>query len=394
MERANENLHAVPKPLNFRATSTRRALAEIKVPIPPSNPITKKQLSEKNAAVSHRPITRRYAASLQANRGQFSNLPLKVPKIKDPVYISDSESTTPMIEEEVEEMDIKLGETNEVEMEDILDESDLDIDSADLKDPLSVSEYVVEIHNNYRKIEEISSVNPDYMLNQPDVNERMRAILIDWLIEVHYRFELMEETLFLTVNIIDRFLEREKVARKKLQLVGVTALLLACKYEEVSVPVVEDLVLISDRAYSREEILEMEWIMAKTLQFDMSVPTPYLFMKRFLKAAQSDRQTELLSLFLVELVLLEYKMLKYKPSLLAAASVYTAQCSLNHFKSWTRSSQVHSGYSEDQLFECARLMVDLHQKAGSGKHTSVHRKYSTYKFGCAAKSEPALVLLD
>lgn len=74
---------------------------------------------------------------------------------------------------------------------------------------------------------------------------------------MHYKFELMDETLFLTVNIIDRFLEKRVVPRKKLQLVGVTAMLLACKYEEVSVPVVEDLVLISDRAYTKGEILEM-----------------------------------------------------------------------------------------------------------------------------------------
>ena len=76
-------------------------------------------------------------------------------------------------------------------------------------------------------------------------------------LQVHYKFELMEETLFLTVNIIDRFLARMTVARKKLQLVGVTAMLLACKYEELSVPMVEDFVLITDRAYTREEILEM-----------------------------------------------------------------------------------------------------------------------------------------
>lgn len=67
----------------------------------------------------------------------------------------------------------------------------------------------------------------------------------------------MDETLFLTVNIIDRFLARQTIVRKKLQLVGVTAMLIACKYEEVSVPVVEDLVLISDRAYTRDDILEM-----------------------------------------------------------------------------------------------------------------------------------------
>jgi hypothetical protein len=74
---------------------------------------------------------------------------------------------------------------------------------------------------------------------------------------VHYKFELMDETLYLTVNLIDRFLAAQPVVRKKLQLVGVTAMLLACKYEEVSVPVVEDFIVISDRAYSRKEVLDM-----------------------------------------------------------------------------------------------------------------------------------------
>lgn len=67
----------------------------------------------------------------------------------------------------------------------------------------------------------------------------------------------MDETLYLMVTLIDRFLECQIVVRKKLQLVGITAMLLACKYEEVTVPVVEDLILISDRAYTREEVLAM-----------------------------------------------------------------------------------------------------------------------------------------
>jgi len=129
----------------------------------------------------------------------------------------------------------------------------------------------------------------------------------------------MEETLYLTINLIDRFLAvHQHIARKKLQLVGVTAMLLACKYEEVSVPVVDDLILISDKAYTRTEILDMvksftkscpdynhgcsalyvddhycvlqEKLMANTLQFNFCLPTPYVFMRRFLKAAQSDKK--------------------------------------------------------------------------------------------------------
>ncbi|WOL09745.1 hypothetical protein Cni_G18498 [Canna indica] len=278
-------------------------------------------------------------------------------------------------------------------MEDLVTETIPDIDSCDSKNPLAVVDYVKDLYTFYRQTEVASCASPDYMSNQFDINEKMRAILIDWLIEVHYKFELMDETLFLTVNIIDRFLEKQEIVRKKLQLVGVTAMLLACKYEEVSVPVVEDLVLISDRAYTREEILEMERQILNTLQFNMSVPTPYVFMKRFLKAAESDKKLELLSFFIIELCLVEHKMLQFRPSLLAAAAVYTAQCSLRGHKHWTKTSEMHTTYLEDQLLECSRLMVDFHQKAGLGKLTGVYRKYSTFKYGCTAKSEPALFLL-
>ncbi|PKI55115.1 hypothetical protein CRG98_024406 [Punica granatum] len=232
------------------------------------------------------------------------------------------------------------------------------------------------------------------MEQQFDINERMRGILIDWLIEVHYKFELMDETLCLMVNLIDRFLAVQPIVRKKLQLVGVTAMLLACKYEEVSVPVVEDLILISDKAYSRKEVLEMERLMVNTLQFNMSVPTPYVFMRRFLKAAQSDKKLELLSFFIIELCLVEYEMLKFPPSLLAAAAVYTAQCAISRFREWSKTCEFHSTYSEEQLLECSRMMVTFHQKAATGKLTGVHRKYSTSKYGYAARAEPASFLLE
>ncbi|CAN7099049.1 unnamed protein product [Brassica rapa subsp. narinosa] len=231
------------------------------------------------------------------------------------------------------------------------------------------------------------------MDNQQDLNEMMRGILIDWLIEVHDKFELMEETLYLTVNIIDRFLAVHQILRKKLQLVGVTALLLACKYEEVSVPVVDDLILISDKAYTRREVLDMEKLIANTLQFNFSLPTPYVFMRRFLKAAESDKKLEVLSFFIIELCLVEYEMLEYTPSKLAASAIYTARCTLDGFEEWSKTCEFHTGYKEEQLLACTRKMVAFHHNAGTGKLTGVHRKYNTSKFSYAARTEPAGFLL-
>lgn len=134
--------------------------------------------------------------------------------------------------------------------------------------------------------------------------------------------------------------------------------------------------------------------MINTLQFNLSFPTPYVFMRRFLKAAQSNKKLELLSFFMIELCLVEYEMLKFPPSLLAAAAIFTAQCTISGSKNWTKTSEWYTAYSEEQLTDCSRMMVTFHQKAGTGKLTGVHRKYSTSKYGYAAKTEPATFLLE
>ncbi|KAJ8511281.1 hypothetical protein OPV22_001715 [Ensete ventricosum] len=397
MERVDENSWGTMKPATFRDMGNRRALRDIRnlVGAPPYPCAVRKTgltdnggSDDKNPTfAARRPVTRNFAASVagksqldqQGSRvGNESQCKPPAPSLSSSSCLDNSsvvnvddysfsnDIASPMVEE-MEEMD--NSDLKEVEMEDLVINTIPDIDGCDLDNPLAVVEYVEDIYTFYRKTEVTSCVRPDYMSHQFDINEKMRAILIDWLIEVHYKFELMDETLFLTVNIIDRFLASQSVVRKKLQLVGVTAMFLACKYEEVSVPVVEDLILICDRAYTKEELLEMERLIINTLQFNMSVATPYVFMRRFLKAADSDKKLELLSFFIIELCLVEYKMLEFRPSLLAAAAIYTAQCSLRGFRCWTKTCEMHTTYSEDQLLECSRLMVDFHQKAGAGKLT-------------------------
>ncbi|KAL6504185.1 hypothetical protein OROGR_026108 [Orobanche gracilis] len=431
MAGTKENFHSVIRPSkiqggskegseNFTAVigKNRRALSTINGNIIGAPPYVHKRRVLKEEKINacsttnpwipvHRPVTRKFAAQLAVKEHHHPSLEAAKPSVQpkssthqlgEDYIIIDGDGYTAMDvhhdvfvqnAEEIDKMDV------EVEMQDIDgDEAVADIDSADNKNPLAVAEYIDDIYEYYKRNENKNCVPPTYMAHQFDINERMRAILIDWLIEVHYKFELMEETLYLMVNIIDRFLAIQPVLRKKLQLVGVTAMLLACKYEEVSVPIVDDLIVISDNAYCRKEILDMEKMMINTLQFNLSVPTPYSFMRRFLKAAQSDKTLELLSFFIVELCLVEYEMLRFSPSLLAAAAVFTAQCTLSGSKQWSKTCMSYTSYSQDQLIECAKLMVGLHRKAGKEKLIGVHKKYSCPKYGCAAKTEPALFLID
>ncbi|KAI4388509.1 hypothetical protein MLD38_000830 [Melastoma candidum] len=428
MAGSNENNPRVIGPRNFHeglragkiSTAlgpSRRALSNIDwnvIGAPYPSAITKRGLAEKHAIQTknppipvHRPITRNFAAQMsnerqlkpEVTKKQVHSVPTSGLDDSTIVIDDDGDKMTddffaPMYVQHTEAMLEEIDRMDEVEMEDVDDEPVVDIDSLDKKNALAVAEYAEDLQQFYKKSECSSCVPPNYMDHQLDINDRMRGILIDWLIEVHYKFELMEETLYLTVNIIDRFLAVQQIARKKLQLVGVTAMLLACKYEEVSVPVVDDLIIISDRAYSRKEVLDMEKMMVNTLQFNMSVPTPYVFMRRFLKAAQSDKNLELLAFFVIELCLVEYQMLEYPPSLLAATAVYTAQCTVTRTQQWSKTCELHTSYSEDQLLGCARLMVGLHQKSGTGKLTGVYRKYNTSKFGYAARTEPANFILN
>ena len=153
----------------------------------------------------------------------------------------------------------------------------------------------------------------------------MRTILVDWLVEVAEEYKLNTHTLFIAVGYIDRFLSEMSVQRGKLQLVGVTSMLLASKYEEIYPPAVDEFVYITDNTYSREQILKMENLVLKVLQFDMGAVTAHSFAERFLNAASANEKTRFLSQYLMELTLQDgERYLKYRPSVVAASAVCVA----------------------------------------------------------------------
>jgi cyclin B len=226
---------------------------------------------------------------------------------------------------------------------------------------------LMEIYDNMRKNETELAPPVNYMSIQEDINENMRGILIDWLIVVHLKFKLRHETLFLTVNILDRFLAVQKVNRKRLQLVGVVSLMLAAKYEEIKPPEVRDYVYICDNAYTREEVVKMEQMIISTLNFRLTVPTPGSFLKRFCQAAQGDSKLLPLVSYLLELTLVEFSFLKYTPSMLCAACTSVA-LQLSGKVSCTRTLAKHSLYTEDDLREVVADVIVLHQKAATSNH--------------------------
>jgi G2/mitotic-specific cyclin 1/2 len=200
-----------------------------------------------------------------------------------------------------------------------------DLDAEDVNDPLMVAEYVGEIFEYYRTLETLTMPNPDYMDHQDDLEWKMRGILIDWLIEVHTRFRLLPETLFLAVNIIDRFLSQKVVPLDKLQLVGVTAMFIASKYEEVLSPHIDNFVHVADDGFTVDEVLSAERYTLQTLKYDLSYPNPMNFLRRISKADNYDIQTRTIGKYLLEISLVDHRFMRYPQSHVAATAMYVAR---------------------------------------------------------------------
>ncbi|KAE8809131.1 pentatricopeptide repeat-containing protein [Hordeum vulgare] len=188
-----------------------------------------------------------------------------------------------------------------------------------------------------------------------EINAKMRGILVDHILEVHHKFDLMPESLYLTIYIIDMYLSLQLVLRWELQLVGVSALLIACKYEEIWAPEVNDFILISDNACMREQILKMEKAILNRLEWNLTMPMLYVFLVRFAKAVssssyhKSDKEMENTVLFFAELALLQYGMVQSKPSTVVAVAVYAARLTLKMTPLWTDTLRHHNGFTEAQL---------------------------------------------
>ena len=102
-------------------------------------------------------------------------------------------------------------------------------------------------------------------MKQEFLTENSRSILIDWLINVHLTFRFKPETLYITVYIIDSFLDKNQVNKNKFQLVGITALLIACKYHEIEFPKITEFNYITNNIYSKKEIILKEYEIISSL---------------------------------------------------------------------------------------------------------------------------------
>jgi len=267
-----------------------------------------------------------------------------------------------------------------------------DIDKDDAENPQLVVEYVNEIYSYLRQVEKEQSVRENYLAKAKTILPKMRAVLVDWLTQVHQQFSLLQETLYLTVAILDRYLQDncEKLARKDLQLVGVTSMFIASKYEEMYAPEIGDFVYITDQAYTESQIRDMETKILGALGFELGRPLPLHFLRRNSKAGNVDALTHTLAKYAMEVTLVDYNMVHIKPSMLAASALALSLKALDQDDKpirelWKPTLTYYTSYNFDMIAETIQKMANLvlsNSKADpeKAKLMSVRKKYEDKKF--------------
>ena len=245
-------------------------------------------------------------------------------------------------------------------------------------------EYLDEIYNNLLSDEKDLIYSPQigYMTMQGDINEQMRAILIDWLVEVHYRFRLKSETLFQTVWIIDTYLSLVQITRAKLQLLGIASLLISCKSQEIYYPQLSEFIDITDGAYVKNELIDMEKKVLKLLNFNIVAPTANDFYNIIAKAFDFDQKQFYLGKYFLESSLIDYRMIKYSSSVIGVSCAYIVMkfFGINNYKILYKSEVVKESCPQKVIKEAARDICFLVKNLSQSTLKAVKDKYSLNQF--------------
>ena len=250
-----------------------------------------------------------------------------------------------------------------------------DFDGETLGDPMQHSDYVMETFQYYKDREAVFWVD-DYMRKQNEITEVMRAILVDWLVEVQESFELNHETLYTAVKITDIYLSKKQVKKEDLQLVGATACLIACKIDERIPPLVDDFLYVCDDAYNRDELMKMERKMLKVVGFDLGYSLSYRFLRRYGRVCRVTMPVLTLARYILESSLMEYKLNVDTSESKLAASCLVLALKMKDIKGFKVTLEYFSGYQMSELEETVGCLLEMVQRPTKDNLKTVRSKYS------------------
>jgi cyclin B len=247
-------------------------------------------------------------------------------------------------------------------------------------------DYINTIYHNLLQEESNPSMislkqNKNFMVDQKEINSKMRSILIDWLIDVHFKFGFTDETLFLTVSIIDRYISFSQITRANFQLLGITALMIACKHEEIDLPKMDDFIYITDHAYVKNEMIKMEYDILNKLNFSFLYPSPIKFFEYLSLHFNFDKKMHMMGKYLMESFLLDIKNFKYKPSIIACACAYIVMKFFklkNYYEAYDKKfyNLKEGEYTEGNVKECAKEICLLVDNINKTNFQACLKKYS------------------
>uniref|UniRef100_A0A034VGF1 G2/mitotic-specific cyclin-B3 n=1 Tax=Bactrocera dorsalis TaxID=27457 RepID=A0A034VGF1_BACDO len=257
-----------------------------------------------------------------------------------------------------------------------------DFDKANWNDIFQVSHYAMDIFNYMKSREEEFPIT-DYMEKQIHLTKWMRTLLVDWMVEVQETFELNHETLYLAVKIVDLFLCRVIINKDVLQLLGASALFIACKFDERTPPLIEDFLYICDGAYKHNELIRMEMTTLRTINYDLGIPLSYRFLRRYARCAKVSMPTLTLARYILELSLMDYATIQFSDSKLACAALFMALRLDGDTNPWTLTLEYYTGYLLTDFAEIVPILnATLHRKP---KVKTIRSKYSHKIFHEVAK---------
>ncbi|WVF72679.1 hypothetical protein IAT40_007497 [Kwoniella sp. CBS 6097] len=365
------------KPLKAKAVEARQPLAARTDNVQPTRPIAAiPHRAKPSPAYPSEPMTSDGLSEMDVDARRLEPAMAMV-TVDEEAYEDDSEEDE--MEEEDEEDWLRMTEEDAYRAQEQLDMIRANFkDDIDMFDTTMVAEYADEIFAHMENLEESVMPNPRYMDFQTEIEWTMRTTLIDWLLQVHLRYHMLPETLWIAVNLVDRFLSVRVVSLVKLQLVGVTAMFIAAKYEEILAPSVDEFVYMTESGYTKDEILKGERIILQTLDFTVSsYCSPYSWVRRISKADDYDIQTRTLSKFLMEVTLLDHRFLRCKPSMIAAIGMYLARKMLGG--DWNEAFVFYSNFTESQLVAGASLLCERLVEPDF-ESVYVYKKYANKKF--------------
>jgi G2/mitotic-specific cyclin 1/2 len=227
----------------------------------------------------------------------------------------------------------------------------------------------------------------EYLAKQTEITAKMRHNLVNWLIEIHFKFKRHNEaSLYLSIKLVDLFLAYNEVTSEIFQNVGVSAFRLACMREEKSYPNIFDLSHITAGSSTKDQIIEMQEKIFKQFEDNLEHPNPANYLDRFSKAAKlnftkssdtkysKDYST---ALYFIDIALLDATLVTTRPSLIAAAGV---MCTLRVLgrSDWNKQLDHYTTYTREAV---AALASQLIANGRVSTPSAIQLKYTSERLG-------------